>query len=339
MRIGFALLTCAACSGPQSPKSSTIAVADAIVGKHPSFVFGVRGGDPELVAWSGRGRPILTGGAAFVLDPGTADGRGSIQAVAGTRAVGRVAQGERAGAHLGIDAVLLGDELVVHGSAEYGSAITGAAPHAEDYLDVFRMRALEKMQRIVWVALPAQLLPSTDVDGDGRRDLITYGCAVECTVSAWRATATGLETEKPIATWNKHQRAVAAASLASGYLVAVVEPFEIRTYAIEHGSLRALARIEHPEHDDRAALDGPIAIGNDEVAAVSRGNRIYVSRNGRPPTPLGESYPERIRQIALVDLDRDGNDDLLVATDNDAALYRGSPSGFEPSPSWRAHLP
>jgi hypothetical protein len=249
----------------------------------------------------------------------------------------RSAESPRASAP--VRTVLLGDVLVVHGRAEYGSSISGAALHDEDYLDVFRTNALEKMQRLVWAALPAQLLPSTDIDGDGRRDLVTYGCAIDCTVSAWRATATGLETEKPIATWNKHQRVVAAASLASGYVVAVVEPFEIRTYALEHGALRALARVEHPERDDRAALDGPIALGNDEVAAISRGNRIYVSRNGHPPAPLGDSYPERIRQIALVDLDRDGDDDLLVATDNDAALYRGSPSGFEPSPSWRAHLP
>lgn len=339
MRIGCLLVTYAACGGPQTAKSSTTTVSDAIVGKHPSFVFGVRGRDPEVVAWSGHGRPMLTGGAAFMLDPMAADGRGSIQAIAGTRAVGRVAEGERAGAHLGIDAVLLGDELVVHGRAEYGSAISGAAPHDEDYLDVFRTGALEKVQRLVWAALPAQLLPSTDVDGDGRRDLLTYGCAIDCTVSAWRATATGLETEKPIATWNKHQRAVAAASLASGYVVAVVEPFEIRTYALEHGALRALAHVEQADRDDRAALDGPIAIGNDEVAAISRGNRIYVSRNGHAPAALGDPYPERIRQIALLDLDRDGDDDLLVATDNDAALYRGSPSGFEPSPSWRAHLP
>ncbi len=352
------LLCCVACGATRTPKSSSLAnAADAVVGKRSYFIYGVRGSDPEVVPWSGAGTVLLDAGHAFVLERG--DGRGRIQAVAGrpARTLGAAIEGEHPGSGLGMTAmpgvtptvVVIADLVVVQGRSEMppASSSAGVPPLQQNYLEVLRSNAHglgNRLQQLPWPAIRTVLLPSTDVDGDGRLDLVTYECAEKCTVGFWRATATQLDAEKPIATWSNAERFVIGKSTPVGYVIVAAEPFAIRTYALERGALRELAQVAHGPREDTTALMGPVAVGDFDhdqkldIAGVSRGNALFAWSNGKPVS-VTNALSDRIQQIAFVDLDRDGDDDLLVATDTDVAMYRGSPSGLESSPSWRAHLP
>jgi hypothetical protein len=344
------VLACAACGS--TAKRPTTNVADAVVGKQ-TFVIGVPGGAPTIQRWSGKGEIVL---AADLTGDGLADAiaiDGAVRVLVGRppHALGSAVAvtGEKLGA------VTVGDldgdganEIVVHGRVSDqppGSAIA-AAPQVETFLAVIRggARGLgQPLERITWSAGRA-LLPSIDVDGDRRADLVTYQCETTCTVSSRRALTSKLGPETTLATWSTAQRVVVGAERTSGYVIVAVEPQSIRTFVLERGALRELSHVKHIARDEHEALLGPVAVGDFDhdarldVAVVSNGNKLLAWSDGRATSPLALASPERVRTLALLDLDRDGDDDLLVATDDLVSLHRGSPAGLEASPSWKASL-
>ncbi|HEU0029477.1 MAG TPA: VCBS repeat-containing protein [Kofleriaceae bacterium] len=352
IRISLALL-CAACSGTM--KHPTTEVADAVVGKHV-LVIGVPGGDPKVEHWSGKGEVVLAGD---LTGDGLADAvvlGDAVQLIVGRppHAFGS-AVADKAGTVF-LDAVMIGDldndganEIVVDGGLSYpppGSVI-GATPHTETFMTVIRggKRGLDHvLERIAWPATRRALLPSFDIDGDRKADLVTYQCEARCTVSSRRALDGKLGPETVIATWPAAQRVVTGAVRATGYVLVAVEPHAIRSYALERGSLREVASLPPVVRADADLLLGPIAVGDYDrdgrldLAVVTGNNQLLVWSDTRPERPLALASPERVRTVAFVDLDRDGDDDLLVSTDDLASMYRGSPAGLEPSPSWKARL-
>jgi len=353
IRIAIALC-CVACGA--TAKRPTTNVADAVVAKH--FVIGARGADPTILRWSGKGAITIVGDLtgdgladALAIDGGAQllVGRPPHTLGSAVPVAGREEVVEMLGAVTIAD--LDGDganEVVVNSRVEYPppGSVVGATPYVKTSLDVLRggARGLGKpVQQIHGSAIGHDLLASTDVDGDGRADLVTYQCEKTCTVSAWRATSQ-LGPATVIATWKPTQRTVIGAARPSGYVIVAVEAQAIRTYALERGALRELAQVTKVAHRDRDALFGPAAVGDFDrdgrldIVVVTGGNKLLAWSDGKPTPPLALASPERVRTVALVDLDRDGDDDLLVSTDDLVSMYRGSPAGLEASPSWKASL-
>jgi hypothetical protein len=315
---------------------------------------------------------------ALLLQPMADSARGVVQVLYTRRGTvpkaGSPVRGARPGSRLGGGAVALGD-IDGDGHGDVAIIALGGEPPRDAMPASVRPSVLATVgiyrgTRSGLVAAPAQtladpafrvdhLLDAIDLDGDGARDVLATGCNVagRCEARHWLrrgSTFADSATTTFQSPTGAHLDGAVVAGDVNGDGIIDIAITAAATLLVFSGDRRVPLTprftLRDPSGQSQSWFGLVITAGDfdgdgmGDLAVGARGiDAVFIYRGGALGSETRLAIPAKHDLgafLAAVDLDADGNEELVVGTTTSALVYRGSRGGLVTSaPAWQYQLP